>query len=106
MSISATNVFQNHRAVAFQFTGDGSTTSITVPHGRFGRSGTAQAFVVTGGTKFSTRSGRGGHSFPEDGTAVTATATVSGLNVILTTSPAVSNGVVAFCTVVHDGETD
>jgi hypothetical protein len=107
MSVTATGLSENHRGLAFTFTGDGSTASITVKHTRYLRNiHTAKAFVTTGSTKFSTRSERGGLRAAEDGTAVTATVAIDSIgNCVVTTVPAVANGLVASVVIVHDAPT-
>jgi len=106
MSVTISNVQENHRALAWRYTGDGVSTSTVVNHTRFTRSiHTAKCFVTTGATKFSTRSERGGIRAAEDGTAVNATVSISGNAVTVTTSPAVGNGIVADVVVVHDQAT-
>ena len=108
MAVTISNLQQNHRGVAYQYTGDGSTTQTTVLHARFVRPSmpVSKVFVVTGVTKFDTRSERGGLRAAIDGTAVSATATISGGNLTVTTSPAVGNGLVASVVALHDGPTE
>jgi hypothetical protein len=107
MAITVSNISENHRGLAYSYTGDGSTTQTTVKHTRYLRNmHTAKAFVVTGATKFSTRSERGGLRAAEDGTAVTATVAIDAQgNCVVTTTPAVGNGLVASVVIVHDSPT-
>jgi len=107
MAVTVTSISENHRGLAFQYIGDGSTTQTTVKHTRYTRgTHTAKAFVVTGATKFNTRSERGGLRAAEDGTPVTATVAIDATgNCVVTTSPAVGNGLVANVTIVHDAAT-
>jgi hypothetical protein len=107
MSVTLSNISENHRALAYTYTGDGSTTQTTIKHTRYLRNlHTAKAFVVTGATKFSTRSERGGLRAAEDGTAVTATVAIDAAgNCIVSTTPAVGNGLVASVVIVHDQPT-
>jgi hypothetical protein len=107
MSVTVSTVSENHRGLAYSYTGDGSTTQTTIKHTRYLRNiHTAKAFVVTGATKFSTRSERGGLRAAEDGTVVTATVAIdSAGNCVVTTVPAVGNGLVASVIIVHDAPT-
>jgi hypothetical protein len=107
MAVTATGLSENHRGLAFTFTGDGSTASITVKHTRYLRNmHTAKSFVVTGATRFSTRSERGGLRAAEDGTPVTATVAIDAQgNCTVTTVPAVGNGLVASVIILHDAAT-
>jgi hypothetical protein len=104
MSLTPLNLQQNHRGVAYSYVGDGATTTTTVPHARFVRTSmpVSKVFVTTGSTKFSTRSERGGMIAAEDGTPVTATASITGGNLTVTTNPAVGNGTTAYVVALHD----
>ena len=109
MSLAASNIQRNHRGLYFEFTGDGATTSITIPHGAFSRSRTAKAYVSTAGSGHGNHSGYGGFRFPapNTGTSWSATATVSATgSLTLTTSSAVTNGVLAQCVVIFDQDAD
>lgn len=107
MSVTVSNQVENHRAVSFQFTGDGSTTSIVVAHGRYKQplgKRTVQAFLTTGSTLNERRSGRGGLRAPTDGTAValnSVTEDTAG-NVTIVTTAAVTNAVVCTGVIVFD----
>lgn len=112
MAITITLPAQNHRAVAYKATGDGATTGHNVSHNR--RNGklvsarTCKAFVVTGATKYDTRSERGGLLAPTDGTVVPVTSCVDNLDgtITVTTTAAIGNATVADVIVVFDQFTD
>lgn len=104
MSITVTNVQQNHRGVYGEFTGDGSTTAIpialTAQYG--GQTITGTASVVTAPTSFTHKSGKGGFLFPEGTTAAVSSATVAGGTLTVNTSAAVGNGTKAYVCFVFD----
>lgn len=106
MAVTVSNVQSNHRGIACNVLGDGATTTFTVPHGRFNRTGTATAFCVFNHTVLDSRSGRGGFRAPTDGTVIASTASVSGAVFNVTTGSAIGNGVLAHVVALHDGEAD
>jgi hypothetical protein len=106
MSLTASNIQRNHRGLYFEFTGDGASTSITVPDGAIGRTRSAKAFVTTAGSGHGNHSGYGGFRYPPTGTLWAATATDSANNLTLTTTLAVTNAVVAQCAVIFDQDAD
>lgn len=107
MAITISNQTENHRSVYFEFTGDGATTNVVVTHGRYLQpqaARTCKAYLVTGETKLSRVSGRGGHTFPEDGTVVPVTSTTesaAGVVTIVCTS-AVTNALKCKGVIVFD----
>ena len=106
MAITATNIARNHRGVYFEFTGDGVSTQITVPHGNYSATRTAKAFCLTGGSNYGRHSGFGGFHFPSGGTSIASTATSTDGTVVLTTGSAVGNGTLAQCVVIFDADAD
>lgn len=106
MAITISAIRENHRSIAFRFTGDGASQP-SVNHTRHVRPvQTGKVFAVTGATKFSTDpSGRGGLYVATDGTVVSASVSISGSAVSVTTSPAVTNGTVCDVVVVYDAPT-
>lgn len=105
MSVSYSNQIESHRGIYFECTGDGSTTALTVSHGRsIFKGATATATVITAPTGSRERkSGCGGFVFPAGGTAVTVSSvTVSATSVTVNTQAAVGNGTKAFVAVVFD----
>lgn len=108
MAISASNIQQNHRAVYFEFTGDGASTSIAVTYPGRPRAKTAVATVITAPTSTSDKpSGKGGLSYPTGGTNVAVSScTLSGATATVVTSAAVTNGVKAYGIVVFNEYTD
>lgn len=108
MSVTISNIQRNHRGVAFQFIGDGVTTTATVTHGQYVRANmpTSNVFVTTGSTVFGEVSQRGGFQSAIDGVSVTATAAaVPSGSVTVTTNPAVANGTTAYVVVLFDNDT-
>src|SRR5215469_6946132 len=88
MAISPTNTMQNHRGVYAEFTGDGSSTVLTIPltsHYAGRSSHTGARTVITGPSNFAHKAGKGGFYFPVDGTSVAvSSAVISGSNAVIT----------------------
>jgi len=88
MAISPTNTMQNHRGVYAEFTGDGSSTVLTIPltsHYAGRSSQTGVPTVITGPSNFAHKAGKGGFYFPVDGTSVAvSSAVISGSNAVIT----------------------
>lgn len=107
MAISISNQIENHRSIYFEFTGDGATTNAVVTHSRYLQplaARTCKAYLVTGDTKLSRVAGKGGHVFPEDGTAVPVTScteSAAGVITVVCTS-AVSNALKCKGVIVFD----
>lgn len=107
MSVSIANQVENHRAIYFEVTGDGVTTSFAVTHTRMQRPNhTMKVYGVTAPTKFSRRSERGGLIAPEDGTAVAITSSsLSAATLTVQTTAAIGNGTKAYFVAVFDQPT-
>lgn len=107
MAITASNVQHNHRGCYFEFTGDGSTTSLAVPltahYG--GQTITGVATVRTNPTSTSHESGKGGFLFPAGTNVNVASATVANGSLTVQTSAAVGAGVKAYAAFVFDKPT-
>ena len=112
MAIVISSPVENERGFSVIVTGDGASTQPSYKHNRFRQPATSagsitrtcKAFVVTGWTKVSRRSERGGLLAPEDGTAVTVTSCTEAADgtITITTSPAIGNGTQAWVTVIFD----
>jgi hypothetical protein len=105
MAVQTTDFQFNERGLAFKFTGDGATTVLpAVTYPRHVRPGTtAVVFVETNHTSHAARSGRTGLATGV-GTPASATVSLNGKAITVTTSVAVSNGVPAQVEVVFQGE--
>jgi len=97
---------QNHRGVYAEFTGDGSSTVLTIPltsHYAGRSSQTGVPTVITGPSNFAHKAGKGGFYFPVDGTSVAvSSAVISGSNAVITTTAAVGNRTKAYVAFIFD----